>query len=125
MTIIRHLIDAAKGKHPITARRSSGWPRVCAEHLAKNPRCALCGGTEKLEVHHKRPFHLQPELELDPSNLITLCEAGKGGVNCHLHAGHLGSFKAFNPTVADDAAIWFAKIKNRPLALTNEKESQS
>jgi hypothetical protein len=41
-----------------------------------------------------------------------------------LHAGHLGSFKSFNPTVADDAAIWFTKIKNRPVALTTEGVSK-
>jgi hypothetical protein len=122
MSIVRHLIDAAKGKHPLTAKRSGSWPRVRAEHLKANPCCVVCGGTEKLQVHHKNPFHLDPSLELDPSNLITLCEAGKGGINCHLAWGHLGSFKAFNPTVEADAAIWRAKVKARPLALTTEGE---
>lgn len=118
MSVVQHLIDVAKGKHPVTARRSGSWPRVRADHLAKNPCCAVCGGTEKLEVHHKQPFHLQPELELDPANLITLCEAGKGGINCHLAWGHLGSFKAFNPNVEADAAAWRKKIQSRPVALS-------
>jgi hypothetical protein len=77
----------------------------------------VCGGSEKLEVHHKQPFHLQPEFELDPDNLITLCEANKGGVNCHLFVGHLGSFKSFNPNVMADAAAWLQKLKSRPTAL--------
>lgn len=124
MSIVKHLIDAAKGKHPLSAKRSGSWPRVRADHLAQNPACALCGGTEKLEVHHKRPFHLQPELELQMDNLITLCEANKGGVNCHLFAGHLGSFKSFNPGVAEDAAAWRQKLQSRPLALpTDPKET--
>lgn len=118
MGIVKHLVDAAQGKHPISAKRSGSWPRARKAHLVKNPYCAVCGGTEKLEVHHKQPFHLNPALELDPGNLITLCEANKGGVNCHLLFGHLSNFRAFNPTVAEDAQAWASKIKARPLALT-------
>lgn len=117
MSIVKHIADAVQGKHPFTARRSGCWPRIRAQHLEHNPACAVCGGTEKLEVHHRKPFHLEPALELDPDNLITLCEANKGGVNCHLFVGHLGNFKAFNPAVAEDAAAWQQKLKTRPLAL--------
>ena len=74
----------------------------------------MCGGKVKLEVHHKKPFHIHPELELDPTNFITLCEADKGGVNCHLLFGHLGNFKSLNDTVETDAAQWNTKIKSRP-----------
>lgn len=116
MEVIKHIIDAAQGKHPITAKRSNKWPEVRKKHLESNPACAVCSGTEKLEVHHKRPFHLHPDLELEPTNLITLCEANKGGVNCHLHFGHLGNFKSFNVTVSEDAASWSTKIRNRPLS---------
>jgi 5-methylcytosine-specific restriction protein A len=108
-------MDAAKGKHPLSAARSGRWPTVRKEHLEKHPYCAVCGGTEKREVHHREPFHLNPELELDPSNLVTLCESGKGGLNCHLALGHLGSFKSFNAEVVTDAAHWSKKIKQRPL----------
>lgn len=125
MGIIKHLIDAAQGKHPLSAKRSSHWPTVRKNHLAEHPTCAVCGGTDKLEVHHKQPFHLNPALELDPANLISLCEANKGGVNCHLHFGHLGNFKAFNPTVEPDAASWNRKIANRPLALTYQTEGET
>jgi 5-methylcytosine-specific restriction enzyme A len=120
MSLIRHLVGAAQGKHPLGAARSSHWPTVRKRHLAANPCCAVCGGTEKLEVHHRQPFHLNPALELDPANLITLCEANKGGVNCHLFVGHLGSFKAFNPAVEADAAEWQQKMKTRPLTLKGE-----
>jgi 5-methylcytosine-specific restriction enzyme A len=116
MRIVKHLIDAAKGKHPLGVARSGHWATVRKEHLALHPTCEVCGGSGKLEVHHRRPFHLHPELELDPANLVTLCESGKGGVNCHLHFGHLGSFKSFNVDVIADAAQWFKKIKSRPLA---------
>jgi hypothetical protein len=114
MGLIRHLIDAAKGKHPLASARSGHWPAARKGHLATHPCCAVCGGTAKLEVHHIRPFHLHPELELDPANFVTLCEANKGGINCHLAVGHLGSFKSFNTTVKADAIAWLLKIKNRP-----------
>jgi hypothetical protein len=116
MPIVKHLIDAAKGKHPITAARSGHWPTVRKQHLALHPVCEVCGGSEKLEVHHRRPFHLHPDLELDPANLVTLCESKKSGVNCHLWFGHLGNFRSFNVDVLLDAAIWLGKLKHRPLS---------
>lgn len=114
MKIIQHVIDAAKGKHPITAKRSSHWSAVRKAHLEKHPACEVCGGKVKLQVHHRRPFHLHPDLELDPANLITLCEAP--GHNCHLVFGHLLNFRSFNPDVGSDASTWNAKISQRPMA---------
>ncbi|MDE3023507.1 MAG: HNH endonuclease [Pseudomonadota bacterium] len=114
MQIIKHLVDAAKGKHPLASKRSDKWPEARAAHLKLQPVCQVCGGSSKLEVHHIRPFHLHPELELDPTNLITLCEAKNDGVNCHLFCGHLGNFKSFNVTVTTDAPTWANKIKSRP-----------
>lgn len=114
MPIVRHLLDAAQGKHPISAARSTHWPTVRKHHLEKFPACAVCGGTEKLQVHHRHPFHLHPELELSEDNLITLCEAP--GHNCHLVFGHLLNFRSFNPNVGTDAEQWSDKIKHRPRA---------
>src|SRR3990167_9872544 len=84
------------------AARSPQWPKVRAEHLKKFPNCALCGGNKVIEVHHIQPFHLKLELELEFSNLITLCEEGKNGVTCHLHYGHLGNYRSFNKDVITD-----------------------
>lgn len=111
---LTHIIDVAKGKHPLGTARSPHWAAVRAKHLEAHPNCAVCGGKDKLQVHHKRPFHLHPELELDPDNLITLCEVKRDGVNCHLFVGHLGNYRSYNPDVAADADIWAAKIKGRP-----------
>jgi len=115
MPIIKHLIDAAKGKHPLTAQRSGKWPTARKHFLETHPTCAVCGGTKKLEVHHKKPFHLHPELELDPNNFITLCEEDTNGVNCHLLFGHLGNFKSLNDKVESDSAEWNKKIQTRPI----------
>jgi len=100
-------------KAPKNAKRSTKWPAFRKKFLA-GKRCAVCGGNKKLEAHHKKPFHLHPELELDEKNLIALCENKKDGVNCHLLVGHLGNFKSLNVDVEKDAKTWQQKIKNRP-----------
>lgn len=71
----------------------------------------MCNGIRKLEVHHMLPFHLFSQKELDPKNLITLCEDGIGHTNCHLIFGHLGNFKNYNKTVVEDSRHWFEKFK--------------
>ena len=53
--------------------RSSDWPRIRAEFVAEFPACAACGTTATLNVHHVKPYWIHPELELEKSNLITLC----------------------------------------------------
>jgi 5-methylcytosine-specific restriction protein A len=111
MRLIRHVLDIAQGKVSLLKPRSSKWPKVREQHLRSNPVCAVCKGTKKLNVHHIQPFHLHPELELDPANLITLCESKANGVNCHLWFGHLGNFKQENPQVKLDAPMWQSKVE--------------
>ena len=110
-TTLQELND---GKDQHLQKRSSHWPGVRKQHIKNNPRCALCDGDKKLEVHHIKPFHLHPELELDPENLITLCEDKGNGVYCHLFFGHLGSYKSLNENVREDVELWRNKLKNRP-----------
>ena len=81
--------------------RSPRWPKVERAFKTLHPLCAACGGDERLNVHHKKPFHLDPALELDNRNLITLC---MGKLECHLRIGHGDNFKAYNPDVEADAA---------------------
>jgi hypothetical protein len=88
--------------------RSSAWRKLRDEHLAKNPCCAVCGSRKKVVPHHVVPFRADPSLELDPHNLITLCE---GEVfNCHLFFGHLKNWMKHNPEVVEDAANWRKKL---------------
>lgn len=110
--LLGHIKDRIQGKAPAGAKRSAQWPGVRKAHLATNPTCSVCGGKNKLEVHHMMPFHLDPSLELNPSNLITLCESKKSGITCHLFFGHLGSYKRFNPRVMDDSKTWQAKLRD-------------
>lgn len=78
-------------------KRSAQWSKVRKIHLSKQSVCAVCGGKERLQVHHTQPFHLHPELELNPDNFITLCTNKK--FNCHLKIGHGGNFKWENPDI--------------------------
>jgi len=98
------------------ATRSNGWAKVRAEHLEKNPACACCGKTVKylktfrMQVHHKMPFHIVPELELDSKNLITLC----GDPCCHFDKGHPRNWKSHNKNVVRDCAVWLRKYRSKP-----------
>jgi hypothetical protein len=119
MSMLTTLGDIYRGKSDLLSpARSSKWPAVRAEYLKTYGKCAVCNGTKKLEVHHKLPYHVHPELELDPSNFITLCEAGTYGINCHLLVGHLGHYKSINRNVDIDASEWNTKLSGRP---TNAK----
>jgi 5-methylcytosine-specific restriction endonuclease McrA len=80
--------------------RSPGWHLVRESHLKMHSICASCGCSEKLQVHHVVPVSVDPQRELDPSNLITLC---MGENECHLNVGHNGSWKKHNPHVREIA----------------------
>jgi hypothetical protein len=85
--------------------RSGAWPRVRREHLAKEPACVACGRDDELEVHHVVPFHDRPSLELDDSNLVTLCADP-----CHFVFGHCLNWRHSNPRVREDAAAYRRRI---------------
>ena len=90
-------------------RRALGWSKVRAEHLKKYPTCRACGSEKGLQVHHIKPFHQFPELELDPDNLITLCNK-----SCHLYFGHLKYWRSWNTEVREDCSTYLQKLKDRP-----------
>jgi 5-methylcytosine-specific restriction protein A len=79
--------------------RSPQWRTVRDHFLQKHVLCEACGSTERLQVHHVKPYHLFPELELDQANLLTLCMSE---CECHLVIGHGGDFACYNPNVLVD-----------------------
>lgn len=91
------------------AVRSPKWPKLRKQHLKKQPSCQACGSDKKPEVHHIVPVHLDPSKELDPENLITLCDK-----YCHFIFGHLMDYKSWNANVLDDTKNFIDKIRNRP-----------
>jgi hypothetical protein len=88
-----------------SVHRSPEWNVVRDTFVATHEACEACGCMEKLQVHHVKPFHLHPELELDESNLISLC---MGPNECHLFIGHGDSFRCYNPNVREDAKRFMA-----------------
>lgn len=100
------IIQKIKDKIKYGKTRSPEWDNVRKKHIGLNPTCAVCGSLKKVEVHHKKPFHLHPELELDPCNLISLCEGKEfSSMICHLHFGHLGNYQDANPDIDSTVAI--------------------
>ena len=108
---IRALLERLNGKAPKGAKRSSKWRKVRRAHLAKHPRCAICLSKKKVEVHHIIPFSFAPDQELEPDNLVSLCENKKYGINCHLLVGHLGNYRRINLNSKLDIITWNIKIK--------------
>lgn len=100
MSILRETIK--------TATRSGGWRKVRKQHLLENNTCICCGKVKGLEVHHIEPFHINPELELDPKNLVTLCRKH------HFTFGHLEYWKSYNVAVKELSASFYNLYKERP-----------
>ncbi len=108
----KELIRRFVSDQPNYEGRSLDWPKVRDKFLREHPACALCGKKDDpkdpLEVHHIVPFHMEPAMELDETNLITLCRPH------HLLAGHLMAWKSYNRNVRNDCEVWRAKIQSRP-----------
>ena len=96
------------------SNRSYKWKKVREDHISKQPLCQGCGRSNHLEVHHIEPFHLNPEKELDASNLITLCKF------CHFHIGHLTDWKSWNKEVIRDCEVYLDKVKNKPFIIRTQ-----
>lgn len=100
------LVAAQQAMQDTAFARSPAWQRVEPAFLAQqgHDTCAACHRDKnqaKLEVHHILPFHLvrnfqRPDLEFDPTNLVTLCDIH------HLYIGHLGVWGSYNENVLFD-----------------------
>ena len=93
------------------ARRSPKW-RSFRNKFLEGKKCAVCGGKTKLEAHHIEPFISAPERELDPSNILPLCE-GRKQINCHCCIGHGGDYRDYNPFSEELAQLLNWLMKNR------------
>jgi 5-methylcytosine-specific restriction enzyme A len=67
-----------KWKNKASFYAAPAWSKVRDYVLTRDPFCKKCllNGIEKpsVEVHHKKPLELFPELGLDESNLEGLCK---------------------------------------------------
>jgi len=122
--VLRHFVRRKLSEHrerKKDATRSPEWRRVKNEHLKTHPFCAGCGGQKHLQVHHILPFHLHPELELNPSNLVTACMSAR---ECHLLVSHGDDFKKWNPNVVEDLAELLAAPGRREMIVARAKANR-
>ena len=97
--------------------RSTKWRELEQEFLRQHPQCEVCGTTSELNVHHQIPFEYcielgRPDLELNPANLITLCNSAQH----HILVGHLDSFESYNPDVLTDVKTFANKTRSELMA---------
>jgi hypothetical protein len=90
--------------------RSPHWGKLRDSFIKTHPTCAACGQKKLLQLHHIVPFHFDPKLELEPTNLIVLC---MGKLECHLVIGHGGDYKDYNPMVVKHAELCVLKPLER------------
>lgn len=81
-------------------QRDHRWPAASKAFLIGKV-CAGCGRQDSLATHHVKPFHLFPDLEMEPANWIPLCESP---LACHFALGHLGNWSEWCPEVREEAA---------------------
>lgn len=78
----------------VQRRRSSKWPKFLHDFLKSHPLCIGCG--RKAETgHHVKPFHLFPEDELDPNNIVAV------DVPCHFVLCHAEDWRLTVENVRD------------------------
>jgi hypothetical protein len=88
---------------PPKRTQTRAWRALAAQHLRIYPMCAACGSRSRVRPHHVVPVSVDPSRELDPLNLLSLCESYAFGVNCHLFLGHGGQWSTYNPQAVRDA----------------------
>lgn len=70
------------------ARRAWSTHKAMQRYRAAHPRCAWCGRSEHLDVHHIEPVSVAPQLAADERNMIMLCRKPP----CHQVIGHDGDY---------------------------------
>lgn len=101
----------------IEEARDPRW-RAFRNKLTKNSKCAICGTNKHLRLHHKKPFHLFPELELDEKNVVVLCESPSH--NCHFIFGHLMNWSMYNHDLDNTIAYFQLITKTAKMNLQRE-----
>lgn len=89
---------------PDGASWNGKWRKAKRKFYKKNEKkCAVCSGRKSVQLHHKKPRHLFPELALDENNFLPLCN--RKGVSCHFLIGHMGSYHTYNANITEVAKL--------------------
>ena len=106
--VVEEPIDHEEGLGFSGNKRSAAWKGLRNKIVNEVGMCEVCGKDTNLVLHHKIPFHVNPSLELEESNLIVLCE--NDNLNCHLIFGHLGNWNKYNSDIDHDVKVWKDKL---------------
>lgn len=98
LSAIRHPLIALDldfvARHPIRAatdpRNTWAVRKAMKAYREDHPVCEWDGKTTPVEVHHKRPIHLFPDLAADPDNFVSL-----GARRNHFVVGHGCNWKHY------------------------------
>ena len=85
--------------------RSPAWAKLSKKLISAQPYCSACGTKTNLEVHHLKPFHLFPELELVEENCIVLCR------DHHFFLGHACNWDNYVINCKDISSVWLNTVK--------------
>ncbi len=77
-------------------KRNPKWWGVRTTHITVYNKCKVCSTQKSLDVHHIIPVSVDPSLELNFDNLVTLCR------HHHFYIGHKGNWNDFNINVEED-----------------------
>ena len=102
----------------VKKRRHPKWKAV-RDAFVKGKKCVICGSLTNLQVHHKKPFNLFPELELEENNLMVLCE--NDSKNCHFTFGHLFNWSTYNHDIDNTVNYFQILIKTAKMNATLDK----
>lgn len=111
LTFSKYFFVSRREVESLSIPRSSKWRKIRNFHLNSNPFCAICGSTDNLSVHHIKSFSENPELELAPDNLITLCE--NKNLNCHFVFGHHMRWTNLNDDLLENIGKIILFVKGR------------
>jgi len=84
--------------------RSPKWPELSKQIIKKHPICSACNVNMNLEVHHIKPFHLYPELELIEDNCMVFCRLH------HFIIGHFCDWGGWNVKAVRDAVRYKSSL---------------
>ena len=94
------LLRTKKGFQPKTSLRDPGWKCTAERWKLLHPECRFCGAIEDVEVHHVTPVHVEPSLEMDSRNLMSVChKCHRSGSRCH-PGGDTQKFNIYAPWLA-------------------------
>ncbi len=75
------------------------WSKLAKTFIKTHNTCVLCTTLKNLEVHHKKPWQLFPDLRYNEKNLITLCR------ECHFRFGHCLNWKNYNDKIEELSSV--------------------